>query len=146
MGDGSSAVPSWTSAGLSCLACFDAKYIMRISEILEGIDPTLLERVPNGSRFRYGPPTVNQFDDCVDLTDPTCPGHRVGLAWGLSHPNEPAKPTTPPSVKNGIQQAQNAVRAGVRPIGPTMHRGGRFIGTKSQNKPKPQQNNQTRDR
>jgi hypothetical protein len=104
---------------------------MRISEILEGI--ALPERAPNGSKYRYGVSSVNQFDDCVDPTDPSCPGHRVGLNWRRLHPNQPVKPSTNPSVKNGIDQYDNAIRAGHKPIAPTIMRKGRFVGYK--NKP-----------
>ena len=102
---------------------------MRISEILEGI--ALPERAPNGTKFRYGPPSVNEFDDCVDPHDFNCPGHQNGLEYGFEHPNAPISPSTPPSVRNGIEQARNALRAGIKAIWATRMRNGRFFSDKS---------------
>ena len=101
---------------------------MKISEILEGLE--IMERAPNGSTFVYGPPNINKPDPCVDPSDPSCPGHRAGLKWRQMHPTSPVKPTTNLSVMNGIQQQDNTIKAGIRPIAPSVRRGGKFISQK----------------
>lgn len=114
------------------MVCTVRAYInihMRISEILEGIN--LSELVPNGSKYRYG--SINEPDDCVDPTDPTCPGHRAGEEYQNLHPNFPVATTANPSFKNGAGQTLNVqrhiARGGRKPRGGRVRgRSGRYLG------------------
>lgn len=82
----------------------------------------------NGSTFIYGPPKVNKPHPCVDKNDPSCPGHKEGLKYQLTHPHDPVDiDPAHPSFVNGRQQAANMIAHNYQAISPTIRQHGKII-------------------
>ena len=102
-----------------------------IQETLKQIDQEIIDtlfEVGNGSTFQLGPKGLNNPDDCVDASDPSCPGHRAGAAWQAKHPNEPLKyDPSHPSFTNGREQQTNMIKKSYKTISNGVRRNGRFV-------------------
>ena len=85
----------------------------------------IIAEAGNGSVFRYGPNTVNDQHPCVDPNDPSCPGHKAGLKFQLTHPHDAVDiDPSHPSFVNGREQAANMITHGYKAIAPTINRKG----------------------
>lgn len=101
------------------------------ADILKQIDEEILAELAgtgNGSTFVYGSPKVNQPHPCVDKNDPSCPGHKAGLKYQLTHTTEPIiDDPDHPSFTNGREQAANMIARRFKAISPTIRNNNKII-------------------